>query len=85
MDLRVRLEERAGRSQAAQERKGKDRRGVRMDEETSSRESYGSNRKGDRQPVVTFCVVCEYESETDFDICPRCGSEGRAVLVVRKA
>ena len=55
------------------------------DEETSARESYGSSREGNRQPVVTFCVVCEYESETDFDICPRCRSEGRAVLVVRKA
>jgi hypothetical protein len=59
--------------------------GFESDEETSSRESYGSNQKGNCQPVVTFCVVCEYESETDFDTCPRCSSEGRAVLVVRKA
>jgi hypothetical protein len=59
--------------------------GIEPVEETSARESYGSNRKGNCQPVVTFCVVCEYESETDFDICPRCRSEGRAVLVVRKA
>jgi hypothetical protein len=46
---------------------------------------YASNQKGDCYPIVTFCVVCEYQSEADFDICPRCGSEGRAVLVVRKA
>ncbi len=59
--------------------------GIESDEETSPGESYESKRKGDCQPVVTFCVVCEYESETDFDICPRCRSEGRAVLVLRKA
>jgi hypothetical protein len=59
--------------------------GFESDEETSSRESYGSNQKDNCQPVVTFCVVCEYESEAAFDICPRCRSEGRAVLVLRKA
>lgn len=48
-------------------------------------ESDKGSQEGDRQPIVTYCVVCEYESETDFDICPRCQSEGRAVLVVRKA
>ena len=47
-------------------------------------ESSGSGRTGECQVVVTYCVVCEYESETDFDICPRCRSEGRAVLILRK-
>jgi uncharacterized paraquat-inducible protein A len=48
-------------------------------------ESSGRDTKDNRQPIVTYCVACEYESQTDFDICPRCQSEGRAVLVVRKA
>jgi hypothetical protein len=55
------------------------------DKETSPTESLEGKHGGDRHPMVTYCVVCQYESETDFDVCPRCQSEGRAVLVVRKA
>jgi hypothetical protein len=35
-------------------------------------------------PMFTHCVVCDYESETDFDVCPRCKTKGMAVIVVRK-
>ena len=35
-------------------------------------------------PTFTHCVVCSYESEIDFDVCPRCKAGGMAVIVVRK-
>jgi len=38
----------------------------------------------DPHPTFTHCVVCRYESEIDFDVCPRCKAGGMAVIVVRK-
>jgi hypothetical protein len=34
--------------------------------------------------ALTHCVICNYESRVDFDVCPKCKTKGRAVIVVRK-
>ena len=34
--------------------------------------------------LITHCVACNYESTSDFDVCPRCKSSGMAVLVVKR-
>lgn len=36
-------------------------------------------------PTFTHCVVCDYESSVDFDICPRCGAKRMAVIVLKRA
>jgi hypothetical protein len=40
---------------------------------------------GSPKHTFTHCVVCNYESKVDFDVCPKCKSEGMAVLVLKKA
>ncbi len=42
-------------------------------------------RSHDARTTFTHCVSCDYESRADFDVCPRCKSEGMAVLVLKKA
>lgn len=34
--------------------------------------------------VYTHCTKCDYESEEDFDTCPKCKSNGHAVWVLKK-
>ena len=67
--------------------KGKARAVPQPNEESPPIDQYASvaNRVHNCAPIVTYCVECEYESEADFDVCPRCGSGGRAVWVLRKA
>jgi hypothetical protein len=42
-------------------------------------------KSGDSQPAFTHCVVCNYESRVDFDICPRCKAKRMSVLVLTRA
>ena len=33
--------------------------------------------------LYTHCTKCNYELEGDFDVCPKCGSKGHAVRVLK--
>ena len=34
--------------------------------------------------LYTHCTNCDYETRGDFDICPKCGTNGEAVWVLKK-
>jgi hypothetical protein len=45
----------------------------------------GQKSEGAADELLTHCIVCNYESTLGFDVCPKCRSEGMAVLVLKKA
>ena len=49
------------------------------------KEQRGKNITAEQGNTFTHCTNCDFESMEDFDLCPNCGAEGRAVLVNRSA